>query len=392
MSIEFSDIEDPIIRLTIKNIKEHFKTKRKFTDIAKLQNTCPNAVAKRFENYELASPTYYLKEMRKELAKTLVTEGKLPLSEVAKTLGYEKSINFYVWYESVFGERPIKVRARMGLKSRTPSLGIIDAIVKSMAENIDLHPYLYKDISSLFDAEKYSVCYIKRKFIELYGMTPRAYLLDKQLEYVAEQIRTHGYKESRLIEMTFHNAPTGLNKAFKLKYGMTTSEYGESLSIGTWAKVHGENIWILPSFMDEIIDNITENLLEDRTNLDDLRKFYGVNTQSWEKIFNLYTGMLPSKARYHIRLELVVYFLRNTRWKFSKIMSKIGLVYESDVRNQLTGNYGLTPVQIRKHQGNIPRRHNSAQFLRFVKANADLCIREDDIRLGKIRVEEPCTL
>ncbi|QAU04165.1 hypothetical protein [Vibrio phage 2 TSL-2019] len=392
MSIELPIAEDPITALTFKNIEKYYKEKRKFTDIAKLQKTCPNAITKRFENQGFETPTHYLKELRKELAKTLVTEGKLSLSEIAETLGYDKTMNFYVWYQSVFGERPTKVRARMGLKSKTPSSGVIDAIAKSIATKIDLNPNFYKDVTELMEEHGYSNVYIKRKFIEMYGKTPRAHLLDRQLEYVADQIKTHGYKEARLMGMTMHNAPTGLNKAFKAKYGMTTSDYGESLSIGTWAKVHGENVWVMPSLMDEILDNVTENLLDDRLNLYQLREFYGLNSHSWERMFTLYTGMLPSKVRQCIRLELIVYFLQNTRWKFTKILRKVGSDYEYDVRRQLTENYGLTPVEIRKLKGPLTRRYNTEQFIRFVKTNADLCIREDDIRLGKIEVTEPCTL
>ncbi|QGZ14568.1 hypothetical protein [Photobacterium phage PDCC-1] len=391
MSIELPIAEDPITALTFKNIEKYYKEKRKFTDIAKIQKICPNAITKRFEIQGFETPVYYLKELRKELAKTLVTEGELSLSEIAKTLGYDKTMNFYVWYQSVFGERPTKVRARMGLKSKTPCLGVIDAIAESIASKIDLNPNLYKNATELMEGHEYSVVYIKRTFIKMYGKTPRAYLLDRQLEYVAGQIKNHGYKESRLMEMTMHNAPTGLNKAFKAKYGMTTSDYGESLSIGTWAKVHGENVWVMPSLMDEILDNVTENLLDDRFNLYQLRDFYGLNSHSWERMFKLYTGMLPSKARQCIRLELIVYFLQNTRWKFAKILRKVGSDYEYDVRRQMKECYGLTPVEIRKLKGPLTRFHNTEQFVRFVKSNADQCIEDDKIRLEKIKEIELCT-
>lgn len=357
-----------------------------------MQDIAPDILTVRFLNQGLETPTHYLKELRKDLAKRLVFEGELSLEEIAKTLSYDKTSNFYVWYLSVFGERPTKVRARMGLKSKRPSLGLVNAVISSIVEKIDLNPHLYKDVNVLINDSIYATTYIKQKFIELHGVTPRAYLLDKQLEYVAEQIKNHGYKETRLLEMTIYNAPTGLNKAFKAKYGMTTSEFGESKSIGMWAKVHGENVWILPSLMEEILDNVTENLLENRPHLTELREFYGVNSSSWERMFTLYTGMLPSKVRLFIRLEIVVYFLQNTRWKFSKILRKVGSDYEYDIRRHLMTNYGLTPAEIRKHKGPLIRRNKTKQFVRFVKTNADLCIREDDIRLGKIKETELCTL
>ncbi|QCW23192.1 transcriptional regulator [Vibrio phage USC-1] len=392
MSIDTLGIDDEIVLTTIANINAHYKEKRKFVDIAKMQNIAPDVLTVRFLNQGLETPTHHLKELRKDLAKRLVSDGELSLEEIAKTLGYDKTSNFYVWYLSVFGERPTKVRARMGLKSKRPSLGVVDAVISSIVEKIDLNPYLYKDVNVLINDSVYTTTYIRQKFIELHGVTPRAYLLNKQLEYVAEQIKTHGYKETRLLEMTIYNAPTGLNKAFKAKYGMTTSEFGESKSIGMWAKVHGENVWILPSLMEEIVDNVTENLLENRPHLTELREFYGVNTSSWERMFTLYTGMLPSKARLFIRLEIVVYFLQNTRWKFSKILRKVGSDYEYDIRRHLMANYGLTPAEIRKHKGPLTRRNKTKQFVRFVKTNADLCIREDDIRLGKIKETELCTL
>ena len=102
----------------------------------------------------------------------------------------------------------------------------IDNIALCAAQYIDLSP-INTDYSFDFLLEKFCVSErtFRKRFFEAFSMTPREYISKKKLETIKILLKTTRMKIHKISELTGFENEYYFSKHFKLKLGMSPSEY-----------------------------------------------------------------------------------------------------------------------------------------------------------------------
>jgi len=72
-----------------------------------------------------------------------------------------------------------------------------------------------------------SISYLKRLFLDKYGITPKKYITRLRMEYAVELLSSHMFSVGRIAEMTGYDNVYYFSKVFKENLGISPSKYME---------------------------------------------------------------------------------------------------------------------------------------------------------------------
>ena len=101
----------------------------------------------------------------------------------------------------------------------------------SFREIVDAHITKPISIEQLAQLTNHSLSAFKREFKKIYDTTPGVYIIDKRIEKVANMLTLSDESISQIGYECGFTSPAHLSRVFKTKYGMTPSEYRQSLSV-----------------------------------------------------------------------------------------------------------------------------------------------------------------
>lgn len=104
-----------------------------------------------------------------------------------------------------------------------------DEKLEAMHHYLDTH---FLQICSLDEVSfGYTYSHISKAFQKVYGITPRAYLLSKKMDYACRLLR-EGAKLEEIAEILGYSSPFNFSRAFKNHKGLSPNAYREKLAEG----------------------------------------------------------------------------------------------------------------------------------------------------------------
>lgn len=143
------------------------------------------------------------------------------LEEIIRAFRGAEASFFEVGIDSLITAVLVKL-ARPEAEQSPGELVTYDEKLEAMRQYLDTH---FLQICSLEEASfGYSYSHISKAFQKVYGITPRAYLLSKKMDYAAGLL-LDGAKLEEIAERLGYSSPFNLSRAFKNHTGLSPDTY-----------------------------------------------------------------------------------------------------------------------------------------------------------------------
>lgn len=323
-----------------------------------------------FKDHGLGLPSDHLKKVRNDAQVKMVRDTVMSFKDIAEHFGYSNAKHHSNIYRAYNGLTPAQHRDEKlsGLVMEEDSdQWSIDLYVADIIKYLDENHQKNKDITKYLAKFPRTVQSLQRRFRETVGCTINQYLVKKQVEYAAELVRTKGYIGDGLLKYVKYDSIAGLNLAFKQVHGMNTLDYGRVNSLGLQYTVSGKHCWLTQTFVDELLGHLTESVLESKTKINDLRKFYKINGGNWVNIFRLATGMKPTEARKAVMMESLLYIVQHTRVNPDQILERLSDWTLRRTHINFHNYFGCSPRVARVYPERVVRRYPTEQFVKYIE-------------------------
>lgn len=175
-----------------------------------------------------STPTDYLRNLRLERAKELLSTTSLEVDSIRSRVGYDNAHAFSARFRSEVGVGPKAYRARYGCISQqqapiTPTMrAIVEQAIEFMQANLGKSDLTLRDVAR-------SVTYSRRQFIRTFrrvtNVTVGEYLTNMRMEEAKRLLETTSLKVSMICHKVGFESIGSFNKRFRSDVGLTPTTY-----------------------------------------------------------------------------------------------------------------------------------------------------------------------